>query len=51
LHNLGGGVTVADGASQSDPRIFLAGYGPQASTIGASRAGRAVARQVVAALS
>ncbi|HEY0247239.1 MAG TPA: NAD(P)-binding domain-containing protein [Gryllotalpicola sp.] len=50
LHNIGGGVTVENGAVQSDPRIFLAGYGPQASTIGANRAGRAVARQVVAAL-
>ncbi|WP_022882095.1 FAD-dependent oxidoreductase [Gryllotalpicola ginsengisoli] len=51
LHNRGGGVTVRNGAAQADPRIFLAGYGPQASTIGANRAGRAVARQVVAALS
>ncbi|WP_245980088.1 NAD(P)-binding domain-containing protein [Gryllotalpicola protaetiae] len=50
LHNIGGGVTVANGAVESDPRIFLAGYGPQASTIGASRAGRAVARQVIASL-
>ena len=51
LHNIGGGITVANGASEADPRIFLAGYGPQASTIGANRAGRAVARQVIAALS
>jgi putative flavoprotein involved in K+ transport len=50
LHNIGGGVTVENGAVAADPRIFLAGYGPQASTIGASRAGRAVARQVIAAL-
>ncbi|GAA4161319.1 NAD(P)-binding domain-containing protein [Gryllotalpicola daejeonensis] len=50
LHNIGGGVTVENGAVAADPRIFLAGYGPQASTIGANRAGRAVARQVVAAL-
>lgn len=50
LHNIGGGVTVENGAVAADPRIFLAGYGPQASTIGASRAGRTVARQVVAAL-
>lgn len=50
LHNIGGGVTVENGAVAADPRIFLAGYGPQASTIGANRAGRAVARQVVSAL-
>lgn len=46
-----GGVVVAAGASWRDPRIFFAGYGPQASTIGANRAGRIVARQAVAALS
>ncbi len=46
-----GGVTVAAGASQRDARIFFAGYGPQASTIGANRAGRQIARQVIAALS
>jgi hypothetical protein len=31
--------------------VFFAGYGPQASTIGANRAGRLIARQVVATLS
>ena len=46
-----GGVVVAQGASWKDPRIFFAGYGPQASTIGANRAGRQVARQVIATLS
>ncbi|HEY9478230.1 MAG TPA: NAD(P)-binding domain-containing protein [Microbacteriaceae bacterium] len=46
-----GGVTVGGGASWKDPRIFFAGYGPQASTIGANRAGRRIARQVVAQLS
>lgn len=46
-----GGVTVAGGASWKDPRIFFAGYGPQASTIGANRAGRIIARQVIAGLS
>ena len=46
-----GGVSVGRGASWKDPRIFFAGYGPQASTIGANRAGRTIARQVVAALS
>jgi NAD(P)H-nitrite reductase large subunit len=46
-----GGVSVGQGASWKDPRIFFAGYGPQASTIGANRAGRMIARQVVAMLS
>jgi cation diffusion facilitator CzcD-associated flavoprotein CzcO len=51
LREEGGGVAVADGASLRDPRVFFAGYGPQASTIGANRAGRLIARQVVARLS
>jgi NAD(P)H-nitrite reductase large subunit len=46
-----GGVVIAQGAAWKDPRIFFAGYGPQASTIGANRAGRMIARQVVAQLS
>lgn len=51
LREQAGGVVVAQGTSWRDPRIFFAGYGPQASTIGANRAGRFVARQVVASLS
>ncbi|WP_022883511.1 NAD(P)-binding domain-containing protein [Glaciibacter superstes] len=50
LREKAGGVSVGAGASWTDPRIFLAGYGPQASTIGASRAGRIIARQVMAQL-
>lgn len=46
-----GGVAVAGGVAWRDPRIFFAGYGPTASTIGANRAGRTIARQVVLALS
>ncbi|MFD6098162.1 NAD(P)-binding domain-containing protein [Nocardiopsis flavescens] len=42
-----GGLRVEQGRAVRDPRVFLAGYGPQASTIGANRAGRTVARQVV----
>ena len=45
-----GGLTVASGASWQDSRIFRAGYGPQASTIGANRAGRIIARQIMAQL-
>ncbi|WP_026378475.1 FAD-dependent oxidoreductase [Agromyces italicus] len=50
LREKAGGMTVGQGAAWSDPRIFLAGYGPQASTIGASRAGRMIARQIMAML-
>ena len=46
-----GGISVGGGSSWKDGRIFFAGYGPQASTIGANRAGRQIARQVVALLS
>jgi len=46
-----GGISVGAGASWKDPRIFFSGYGPQASTIGANRGGRTIARQVVATLS
>ena len=45
-----GGVTVGEGSSWKDSRIFFAGYGPQASTVGANRAGRRIARQVIATL-
>lgn len=51
LREKAGGVQVGDGAAWRDGRIFFAGYGPQASTIGANRAGRTIARQVVAQLS
>ncbi len=51
LREKDGGVAVGSGNSFKDPRIFFAGYGPQASTIGANRAGRMIARQVIATLS
>lgn len=50
LREKAGGVAVGQGASWNDPRVFLAGYGPQASTIGANRAGRMIARQIMAML-
>ncbi|OIH98233.1 MULTISPECIES: NAD(P)-binding domain-containing protein [unclassified Curtobacterium] len=50
LRTAAGGVVVEQGRSVDEPRLFLAGYGPQASTIGANRAGRVIARQVVDAL-
>lgn len=47
LREPGGGLWVEKGRSMREPRLFLAGYGPQASTIGANRAGRTIARQVM----
>lgn len=46
-----GGIAVGKNVAWKNPRIFFAGYGPTASTIGANRAGRSIARQVVATLS
>ena len=45
-----GGVPVEGGVALRDPRVLLAGYGPQASTIGAAQAGRRTARAVLARL-
>jgi cation diffusion facilitator CzcD-associated flavoprotein CzcO len=46
-----GGIAVGQSASWRNNRVFFAGYGPTASTIGANRAGRTIARQVIATLS
>lgn len=35
-----GGIRVADGRALDEPRLFLLGYGPSQSTVGANRAGR-----------
>jgi len=51
LREKAGGVAVVSHHAERDSRIFFAGYGPAASTIGANRAGRNIARQVVATLS
>lgn len=51
LREHAGGVTVSGGAAYRNAGIFFAGYGPTASTIGANRAGRTVARQIVSTLS
>jgi cation diffusion facilitator CzcD-associated flavoprotein CzcO len=50
LRGPGGGIAVEGTRVRSDPRIHLVGYGPSASTIGANRAGRAAAREVVSLL-
>ena len=41
-----GGITLDGTTAVADPRVQLVGYGPSASTIGASRAGRQAALAV-----
>ncbi|QIG40849.1 NAD(P)/FAD-dependent oxidoreductase [Microbacterium sp. 4R-513] len=43
-----GGIRVAEGRSIDEPRLFLIGYGPSQSTVGANRAGRDAVRAIVA---
>jgi cation diffusion facilitator CzcD-associated flavoprotein CzcO len=43
-----GGIRVANGRSIDEPRLFLIGYGPSQSTIGANRAGRDAVRAIIA---
>lgn len=43
LREPGGGITMVGTRTARDPRVHLVGYGPSASTIGATRAGRAAA--------
>lgn len=43
-----GGIRVADGRSIDEPRLFLIGYGPSQSTVGANRAGRDAVRAIIA---
>lgn len=46
----GGGIRVENSRATDEPRLFLIGYGPSASTVGANRAGRAAVAQIVADL-
>ncbi len=46
LRRPGGGIAVDGTRALDDPRVFLVGYGPSASTIGANRAGRIAVRAV-----
>lgn len=45
-----GGIRVDAGRAVDEPRLFLIGYGPSQSTIGANRAGRAAVAAIVADL-
>lgn len=42
-----GGIRVADGRSLDAPRLFVIGYGPSQSTVGANRAGRDAVRAIL----
>ena len=42
-----GGIRVANGRSLDEPRLFLIGYGPSQSTIGANRVGRDAVRAIL----
>ena len=46
----GGAISVERGQVAAEPTIYLAGYGPQASTVSANRAGRVTARLILAQL-
>ncbi len=48
LRTAAGGIRVAQGRALDEPRLFLIGYGPSQSTVGANRAGRDAVRAIVA---
>ncbi|MGX7826990.1 FAD-dependent oxidoreductase [Actinokineospora sp. 24-640] len=50
LRSPGGGIAMTGTRVTADPRVHLVGYGPSASTVGATRAGRAAAAEVRALL-
>lgn len=47
LRTPAGGIRVANTRALDDPRLFLIGYGPSQSTVGANRAGRAAVQAIV----
>lgn len=49
LRTPAGGLRVAGGRSLDEPRLFVIGYGPSQSTVGANRAGRDAARAIASA--
>jgi cation diffusion facilitator CzcD-associated flavoprotein CzcO len=48
LRTAAGGIRVAQGRAIDEPRLFLIGYGPSQSTVGANRAGRDAVRAILA---
>jgi cation diffusion facilitator CzcD-associated flavoprotein CzcO len=51
LRTPGGGIRLDGTRVVTDPRVHLVGYGPSASTVGATRAGRAAAKEIRSLLS
>ncbi|MGR6740498.1 NAD(P)-binding domain-containing protein [Microbacterium sp. F1-18] len=47
LRTAAGGIRVANGRAIDEPRLFLIGYGPSQSTVGANRAGRDAVRAIM----
>ncbi|MFT4185652.1 MAG: NAD(P)-binding domain-containing protein [Micrococcaceae bacterium] len=47
LQNSEGGILVKDTQVLADPRIYLIGFGPSQSTVGANRAGTAAVRSLI----
>lgn len=47
LRGPGGGIRMDPPMVAGEPRIYLVGYGPSASTIGANRAGRVAVRRLI----
>lgn len=50
LRTAAGGIRVDAGRATDEPRLFLIGYGPSQSTVGANRAGREAVRAIQADL-
>lgn len=48
LRTPAGGIRVRDTRVDDEPRLFLIGYGPSQSTVGANRAGRQAVRAIIA---
>ncbi len=49
LRTAAGGIRVENGRALDEPRLFLIGYGPSQSTVGANRAGRDAVRAIAGA--
>lgn len=50
LRTPAGGIRVENGRSLDEPRLFVIGYGPSQSTVGANRAGRDAVRAIAGIL-
>jgi cation diffusion facilitator CzcD-associated flavoprotein CzcO len=50
LAGIGGAIAVQRGQVVTEPTLYMAGYGPQASTVSSNRAGRVTAKLILAQL-